>query len=201
MAEYDFRRTERDFQELWEKDGTFMADPPEAGDGSGKGEKFFLNMPYPYMNGLLHLGHAYTYMRGEVYCRYKRMTGHNVLFPFAFHCTGAPIVSAAGRVREGEPGQLKILADMGIEGEMAEGFSDPNHWVEYFPAEAETDLRRLGMSIDWRRKFITTSLNPYYDRFVRWQFNRLRENGHVVLGEHPVVWCPKWWPPLPSSTR
>jgi len=96
MAGYDFRQVERKWQERWEQEGTFRAEPRWSDDGS-PAPKFFLNMPYPYMNGLLHLGHSYTYMRGEAYCRYKRMTGHNVLFPFAFHCTGAPIITAANR--------------------------------------------------------------------------------------------------------
>jgi len=75
-------------------DKVFEAEP-EFDEDCNPLPKFFLNLPYPYMNGYLHLGHTYSYMRGEVLARYKRMRGYNVLFPFAFHCTGSPIVSAA----------------------------------------------------------------------------------------------------------
>jgi len=121
--------------------------------------------------------------------RYKRLRGFNVLFPYAFHATGTPIVAAAGRVAEGEESQMNILRSMGIPDGEIPAFSDPLHWVEYFPVEAERDLNRLGVSVDWRRKFITTSLNPTYNAFIQWQFGRLHEQGLVRQGRHPVVWC------------
>ena len=66
------------------------------------------------MNGYLHLGHAFTYLRADMVSRYKRMKDKNVLFPFAFHCTGTPIVAAAQRVKEGEETQIKALEQMGL---------------------------------------------------------------------------------------
>jgi leucyl-tRNA synthetase len=44
------------------------------------------------------------------------------------------------------------------------------HWLQYFPPLAERDLRAMGCGVDWRRSFITTDMNPFYDSFVRWQF-------------------------------
>lgn len=47
---------------------------------------------------------------------------------------------------------------------------DSAHWLRYFPPLAERDMRAMGCGVDWRRAFVTTDLNPYYDSFVRWQF-------------------------------
>lgn len=62
--------------------------------------KFFLNFPYPYMNGRLHLGHAFSLTKAEFTARFQRLQGKNVLFPFAFHCTGMPIQAAANKLRD-----------------------------------------------------------------------------------------------------
>ena len=59
-------------------------------DGSPK-PKFMVTFPYPYMNGRLHLGHAFSLTKAELCTNYKRLKGFNVLFPFGFHCTGMPI--------------------------------------------------------------------------------------------------------------
>ncbi|NIP35732.1 MAG: class I tRNA ligase family protein, partial [Thermoplasmata archaeon] len=126
----------------------------------------------------------------EIAARYHRLLGRNVLWPFAFHCTGTPIVAAAKRVADGEESQLRILREMGVPEEHIERMGDPVFWTEYFPVVTKAELERLGVAVDWRRSFITTELNPYYDQFVRWQFNRLHEKGLVVKGRHPVIWCP-----------
>jgi leucyl-tRNA synthetase len=57
--------------------------------------KFFATFPYPYMNGYLHLGHGFSMTKSEFTARYQRQLGKNVLFPFAFHCTGMPMTAAA----------------------------------------------------------------------------------------------------------
>jgi len=53
--------------------------------------KYMVTFPYPYMNGYLHLGHAFSMSKAEFSVRYQRQRGKNALFPFAFHCTGMPI--------------------------------------------------------------------------------------------------------------
>jgi len=180
----DFRALEKKWQERWEHERIFEAVPDER-------KKYFCNYPYPYMNGFLHIGGSFTALRVDVAARYKRMRGYNVLFPFAFHCTGTPIVAAAERIAQNEPTQKRILLDMGIPEKDIPLFADTLYWTQFFPKETELDLRLFGMSVDWRRSFITTDLNPHYDTFIRWQFQKLKEKNYVVLGEHPVVWCPK----------
>ena len=56
----------------------------------------------------------------------------------------------------------------------------PDWWLTYFPPLAMRDIAALGCGVDWRRSFITTDANPYYDAFVRWQFWTLKRKGLVV---------------------
>jgi leucyl-tRNA synthetase len=83
-------------QKCWEEGKVFEADPGNSRPGPG--EKFFGNFPYPYMNGLLHLGHAFSLSKLEFGAAYHRLRGSNVLLPFAFHCTGMPIKASADKL-------------------------------------------------------------------------------------------------------
>lgn len=194
MKEIDFQKIEKKWQKLWEDKKIFEANPD-------KKKKFFLNAPYPYMNASPHVGHLYTYMRMEALARYKRLKGYNVLFPQGWHCTGSPIVAAARRVKEGEKTQIKSLKEQGFSDKEIKKFEDPIYWTEIFPKIWERAFAKIGMSIDKRRSFITTSLNPYYDKFVKWQFNKLKEKGLVEKGIHPVVWDPKTNMPVGDHDR
>ena len=119
------------------------------------------------------------------------MKGFNVLFPQGWHATGSPIVAAALRIREGDPRQIEILKMMGIPDEDIPKFKDPRYWVFFFKEAWKRDFQRYGLSIDWRREFFTTYLNPPYNKFIQWQYRKLKEKGLIVKGTHPVVWCPK----------
>lgn len=72
--------------------------------GGPKEEKFFGNFPYPYMNGLLHLGHAFSLSKLEFAAAYHRLCGKRVLFPQAFHTTGMPIKASVSVRRRGGSG-------------------------------------------------------------------------------------------------
>jgi len=185
---------EEKWQEIWRKEKTFESEP----DGR---EKFFCTFPYPYVNGLPHVGHLFTMMRVEAFARYHRLQGKNVLFPQGFHATGSPIATAAMRVKEREDKQLEILRDLGVQEEDLAKFEQSEYWIEYFAPKYKEDLQNVGFSIDWRREFTTTSLNPQYDAFIRWQFTKLKEQEYVRQGEHPVVWCPKEETPVSDHAR
>ena len=79
---------ERNIQVKWEEAKVFEEDAPQNGDQM---EKYFVNFPYPYMNGLLHLGHTFTLMKCDLAVGHQRLRGKKCLYPFAFHCTGMPI--------------------------------------------------------------------------------------------------------------
>ena len=83
--------SELEIQALWEREKAFESNPSyEAEDGSPD-EKFIVTFPYPYSNGHLHLGHAFSLTKAVFRAQFERNRGKNSLFPFAFHCTGMPI--------------------------------------------------------------------------------------------------------------
>jgi leucyl-tRNA synthetase len=159
--------------------------------------KYFVTFPYPYVNGRLHLGHAFTMKKVDVIARVKRLAGFNVLFPFGFHGTGTPIVACADKVRKeldmytdgailDNTSQLGILEMMGVSREDFPKFIDPNYWLEYFQIVAKQDLKKFGISADLERSFITTSLNPHYDSFIKWQFEKL--NKMLEFGKRYMIY-------------
>ncbi|GJP49314.1 hypothetical protein CLOM_g8539 [Closterium sp. NIES-68] len=239
-------------QKQWEEEKVFEATAKDgAAPGSGpRDDRFFGNFPYPYMNGLLHLGHAFTLSKVEFAASYHRLRGANVLFPFGFHCTGMPIkacadklaremdtygyppkfpseeeaalealsiaegaaAAAEGAEAKGEeqkaPGQFKgkkskaaaktgtakyqwdIMRSMGMTDEEIKPFRDPAHWLTYFPPIAVDDLKAFGLGVDWRRSFITTDMNPYYDSFARWHLQTLYNKGKVVKDRRYTIFSP-----------
>jgi leucyl-tRNA synthetase len=195
MAGIDFLKIEKKWQKKWEKEGIFEADADK------KRKKFFITFPYPYMNAIPHIGHFYSLMRAEVFARYKRLKGYNVLFPQGWHCTGSPIVAAAERIEEGEEKQITSLKKQGFSKKEIEKLKNPVNWTKIFPKIWASVYKSMGISYDSRRSFITTSLNPHYDKFIQWQFKKLKEKGYVAKGEHPVVWDPKTNMPVGDHDR
>ena len=84
--------------------------------------------------------------------------------------------------------QWDILKMTGIPEEEIPNFTDPTYWLGYFPPLGEEDLRLFGLHCDWRRSFITTSDNPFYDSFIRWQFNTLRARRKIDFGKRPTIY-------------
>lgn len=195
MINTNFKTIEKKWQNKWEKGKVFE---PKV---DKKKKKFFGTFPYPYVNLSPHIGHFYSLMRLEAFSRYKRAKGYNVLFPQAWHATGSPIVAAANRVKEKEPKIIESLKKEGFSSKEVKEFIKPKHWIKVFGKKWLNDLRAMGCSIDWRRNFITTSLNPPYDNFIKWQFRKLKEKGYVERGKHPVVWDPKTNMPVGDHDR
>lgn len=74
-------------------------------------------------------------------------------------------------------------------------FTDPLQWLQYFPPRGRDDMVKFGTAVDWRRSFVTTSVNPYYDSFVRWQFNTLKVWDAYTFESTVVQKClyVLWW--------
>nr|CAD7605044.1 unnamed protein product [Timema genevievae] len=87
--------------------------------------------------------------------------------------------------------QWQIMQSLGLQDEEIKKFADSSYWLEYFPPLAVKDLRSIGIHVDWRRTFITTDANPFFDQFVRWQFLRLKERSKVMYGKRYTVFSPK----------
>lgn len=179
---YSPHEIEEKWQRRWEEHKIYEAEPDER-------KKFFITIPYPYLNGNLHAGHTRTFTIGDVIARYRRMLGCNVLFPMGFHATGTPIVGLAEQIQKKDPETIRVYSQLhGIPLEILEAIKTPEQVVEYFSKEAEAAMKSIGFSIDWRRKFTTT--DSHYKKFITWQFNLLRGKNKVVKGAHPVRWCP-----------
>lgn len=238
------RALEQRYQDEWAAQHVFDVDAPvnepELRDMTpqevrAKYPKFFATIPYAYMNGSLHLGHAFTLSKVEFATGYERMCGKRALFPWAFHCTGMPIRAAADKlIREinmfgedfsgfeeherqeaekavepeqtgsqrvdkatkgklagkstGLKYQFQIMENSGVPRDEIKKFADPTYWLKYFPPIAKRDCHAFGMRIDWRRAFLTTDVNPYYDSFVRWQINKLRKMDKIKFGERYTIY-------------
>ena len=66
-------------------------------------------------------------------------------------------------------------------------FVDPIHWLMYFPPLGVAHMKKFGAGVDWRRAFITTYVNPYYDAFIQWQFYVLKEKNKILFGKRNNV--------------
>ena len=211
---FHLRQIELERQKIWKENHVFEANAEENWLNNNNFEeknskKFLITFPYPYMNGRLHLGHAFSLSKCEFQSRYQRLIGKNVLFPFGFHCTGMPIAAAAKRVQnefKEDPDiikhikehkvkktkkgmtQVEILKEVGVADEDLQKFENPDFWLQYFPPYAQADLEKLGANIDFRRSFITTDKQKYYDKFIEWHMLKLKEHNFVEFGKRNAIY-------------
>ncbi|KAG5484069.1 hypothetical protein LSCM1_05923 [Leishmania martiniquensis] len=108
--------------------------------------------------------------------------------------------SKRGKAGPAKP-QWIIMQSMGIPDAEIPKFADPQYWLDYFPPIAIEDLKRFGCHIDWRRSFMTTERNPFFDRFVRWQFGILRRKGLLNYGKRYCVYSPRDGQPCADHDR
>ncbi len=181
------RSVEEKWQKRWEESHIF-----EPLQDASK-PKFMITVPWPYTNGPLHVGHGRTYTLADIIARFRRMRGFNVLFPMAFHQSGTPILAFSERIRLGDQKIIKQYRDNLLEYEkpedidsIMESFKQPENIASYFSDRIVKDFNSLGYSIDWTRRF--TSADPFYQDFVKWQFERLRSKGLIKSGKYPVLY-------------
>ncbi|MCW1311359.1 MAG: leucine--tRNA ligase [Candidatus Rehaiarchaeum fermentans] len=155
-----------------------------------KKEKYFITVPIPYPDGPLHLGHAYTWGRADIRARFKRMQGYNVLFPQGFHLTGGPLVGMSIAIKNKDEKLLHVFKDIyKVDDKKLNEFEDPQKLGFYFADEIKKEFEYASYTIDWRKEFRTTDIR--FQKFVEWQFKKLKEKGLVYKGTHPVIWCPR----------
>ena len=180
---YDPAAIEEQWRDRWAETGRYEADPADADDAT------FVTVPYPYPSGAMHLGHARTYTVPDVYARYRRQRGDDVLFPIAWHVTGTPIIGAVERLKKREPEQMRVLTEVfDIPEDRLEELETPMGFARYFIEEHyKSGMEGLGLSIDWRREFTTN--DDRYSKFITWQYETLYERGLLEKGLHPVNYC------------
>ncbi|MDR0316646.1 MAG: leucine--tRNA ligase [Treponema sp.] len=163
MAKYPFETIEPKWQKYWADHKTFKA----AEDPAFPKEKrrYVLDMfPYPSAQGL-HVGHPEGYTATDIYCRYLRMNGFNVLHPMGFDAFGLPAENYA--IKTG---------------------AHPAHTTAANVERFRSQIKALGFSYDWDRE-VDTSNDKYY-HWTQWIFLKLFEKGLAYEAESPINWCP-----------
>jgi len=176
------KEIEKKWQIKWKEAKLFQSNHDER-------EKLFITVAYPYPSGAMHIGHGRTYTVPDVYARFKRMRGYNVLFPMGWHVTGAPVIGIASRIKDKDPWTLELYEKVHkVPKKELKKLEDPEYIVKYFSNEYHDVMDKMGYSIDWRREFKTT--DPSYKKFIQWQIKKLKNMGLVRKGNHPVKYCP-----------
>ena len=179
----DWNKVESKWRAKWQENQDFETNPNEL-------EKKFITVAYPYPNSPQHIGHGRTYTLADVHARFYRMKGYNVLFPMGFHYTGTPILGMAKRVESEDKELLDGLRNIyHVPEQDIKTFVEPIKIADYFHEEIKSGMIEMGYSIDWRREF--TTIDPAYQKFIKWQINTLKEKNLIIQGSHPVGWCPR----------
>jgi len=178
-----YEKMERKWQAKWSEKGLDRADRVP-----GK-PKFMMIFAYPGVTGFLHVGHLRGYTYTDAICRYKRMTGYNVMFPVGTHSTGNGPITVASRVANNDPDFIEYLMNNGCPESKLDDLKDPVKVVEYFNEVYLNDYwRRFGFLVDWRR--FTCAMYPDYAKFIQWQFKKLNANGLLIQKPYYSPTCP-----------
>ncbi len=154
---YFAKKIEEKWQRVWDETGAFNA---EADDRP----KFYQLEMLPYPSGNLHMGHVRNYSVGDALAWYKRLRGFNVLHPIGWDSFGQPAEDAA--IKRGV---------------------NPRDWTEANIDHMRGQLRRLGLSYDWRREM--AAHRPDYYKFDQWFFLKMYEMGLAYKKKTQVNWC------------
>ena len=162
MSAYPFREIEPKWQQYWEENKTFRVEEDESVPVEKR--RYVLDM-FPYPSGAgLHVGHPEGYTATDIYCRYLRMKGYNVLHPMGYDSFGLPAENYA--IQTGR---------------------HPRDTTEKNIAHFTEQIKRLGFSYDWSRELETHT--PEYYRWTQWIFLQLFKKGLAYESNMPINWC------------
>jgi leucyl-tRNA synthetase len=158
-AKYSPLEIESKWQRRWAEDDMYAAP-----DDSPK-PKFYNLVMFPYPSGDLHIGHWYNYTGADIYGRFQRMNGYNVMQPIGFDAFGLPAENAA------------IKRNI-----------QPRTWTLDNIANMQQQLRKMGAAWDWHREVITCL--PDYYTWTQWVFLQFYKHGQAYRTKAPANWCP-----------
>jgi leucyl-tRNA synthetase len=157
---FDSAEIERKWQKKWREDNIYQVD-----EVSNKPKTFVLDMfPYPSGEGL-HVGHPKGYIATDIYSRFKRMSGYEVLHPMGWDAFGLPAENFAIKNKV-----------------------HPRVAVEKNVARFKEQLEILGFDYDWGREINTT--DPEFYKWTQWIFIQLFKKGLATQSYEPINWCP-----------
>ena len=159
MERYNFKVIEKKWQKYWADNNFFKSEVIK------NKKKFYCLEMFPYPSGNIHMGHVRNYTIGDVLARFKALQGFNVLHPMGWDSFGMPAENAA---------RLNNL--------------DPKSWTEKNISTMKSQLKKLGLSIDWDREISTCS--PEYYKHQQKFFLELYDKGLVYRKENYVNWDP-----------
>ena len=163
MSKYPFESIEPKWQKYWEDNKTFKVAEDEKYPKDKR--RYVLDMfPYPSAAGL-HVGHPEGYTATDIYCRYLRMNGYNVLHPMGYDAFGLPAENYA--IKTGTHPKTTTNAN-----------------IEHFTKQ----IKSLGFSYDWDRCISTCE--PDYYKWTQWIFLQLYKKGLAYEAQTPINWCP-----------
>ncbi len=163
MSTYPFTEIEKKWQDFWDKNQTFKVTEDKAVPAEKR--IYVLDMfPYPSGDGL-HVGHPEGYTATDIYCRYLRMNGYNVLHPMGFDSFGLPAENYA--IKTG---------------------THPRTTTEQNIENFRKQIKSLGFCYDWSRE-VSTHTDDYY-KWTQWIFLQLYKMGLAYEAETPINWCP-----------
>lgn len=175
-TQYDPKITETKWQEYWENNRIFAANPEKGG------ETYCIVIPPPNVTGSLHMGHAFESALIDTLVRYQRMTGKNTLWlPGTDHASIAVQAILDRQLKAEKTNRYELGREKFLERAW--------QWKEESGSTIVNQLRRLGVSVDWTRERFT--MDEGLSQAVRTAFVKLYEDGLIYRGQYLVNWCPE----------
>lgn len=157
---FDSTEVERKWQQIWAESGLY-----NVGDRDYSKPKEYVLVEWPYPSGNLHIGHWYAFAVPDIYARFKRMNGYQVLYPMGFDAFGLPAENAA------------------IKNNL-----NPKEWTNGNISYMRDQLARMGNMFAWDKT--ANSTDPDYYTWTQWMFTQFFERGIAYRGKGIVNWCP-----------
>jgi leucyl-tRNA synthetase len=157
---FDHQAIESKWQQDWKTSGIY-----DVADRDAAKEKEYVLVELPYPSGNLHIGHWYAFAVPDIYVRFKRMMGKQVLYPMGFDAFGLPAENAA------------IKRNV-----------NPREWTESNIEYMKGQLASMGNAFSWDKT--ASTIDPDYYRWTQWMFTKFFTEDIAYRGKGTVNWCP-----------